>query len=433
MSATMRSKPSNASHTALFRQEAVSALRAQPYGDITLVPGASSRWVALAGFCIMAALLALISIGSYTRRTTVGGQVYPSEGLIRVVAAQPGTIVEQLVQDGQTVKRGSVLFVLSGDRLGSDNHDYQRSIATQIESRRRSLEDDLKRSTQSEQQEADQVKRRLTSLRAEQEQVARQAQQLTGRVSGAEEALKRYEGLFKQDFVSKDELLAKETEVAEVRSRMQGNKRDMLVLERDLAATQRDLETQRARFSSQRSELDRSILSTRQEFSELEAKRRIVVTAPADGQITLLQAELGQSVEPGRPLAQVVPTTNQLTVRLYAPSKSAGFVQVGAPVLLRFDAFPYQKYGQLTGKVVSVSKAAVSAADIQGYTPRADVAGEPLFAITVSLPEQMLGVGDSTQKLQLQSGMRVEADLMHETRRLYEWILEPLYAARSRL
>jgi membrane fusion protein len=431
MSATMRSKPSNAPPTALFRQEAVSALRAQPYGDIALVPGASSRWVALAGFCIIAALLALISLGSYTRRTTVGGQVYPSEGLIRVVAGQPGTIVEQLVQDGQTVKRGNVLFVLSGDRLGSDNRDYQRSIATQIESRRRSLEDDLKRSTVSEQQETQQLKRRVMSLRAEQEQVARQAQQLTVRVTGAEEALKRYEGLFKQDFVSRDELLTKETEVAEVRSRLQGNRRDMLALERDLAATQRDLETQHARFSNQRSELDRSILTTRQEFSELEAKRRIVVTAPADGQITLLQAELGQSVELGRPLAQVVSTTNQLTVRLYAPSKSAGFVQVGAPVLMRFDAFPYQKYGQLTGKVLSISKAAVSAADIQGYTPRADVAGEPLFAITVGLPEQMLG--EDSQKLQLQSGMRVEADLLHETRRLYEWILEPLYAARSRL
>jgi membrane fusion protein len=144
-----------------------------------------------------------------------------------------------------------------------------------------------------------------------------------------------------------------------------------------------------------------------------------------------LQAELGQSVELGRPLAQLVPATNQLTVRLYAPSKAAGFVQVGAPVLMRFDAFPYQKYGQLKGKVLSVSKAAVSAADIQGYTPRAELVGEPLFAITVSLPEQIL-VND-TQKLQLQSGMRVEADLLHETRRLYEWILEPLYAARSRL
>jgi membrane fusion protein len=112
-------------------------------------------------------------------------------------------------------------------------------------------------------------------------------------------------------------------------------------------------------------------------------------------------------------LVQLVPATNQLAVRLYAPSKAAGFVRASAPVLLRFDAYPYQKYGQLTGKVVSVSKAAVNAADIQAYASRADLAGESLFTITVNLPEQMMG--DPAQKLQLQAGMRVEADLLHET------------------
>jgi membrane fusion protein len=421
----------NDSHEPLFRKEAMDAYRVQQYGNITLVPGASSRWLAVVGLCVVAALAALIGWGEYTRRTTVGGQVYPAEGLLRVTAAQSGVIVEQLVRDGQSVKRGDKLFVLSADRVGTDNVDYQRAIAAQIESRRRSLEDDLKRSTQNEQQETEQLKRRMVSLRSEQEQVARQAQQLAVRLAGAEEAVKRYEALFKQEFVSKDELLAKETEVVELRSRQQGNKRDMLALERDLVATQRDLESQRARFTSQRSELDRSISTTRQEFSELEAKRRIIVTAPADGQITLLQAELGQSVDFGRSLAQLVPATNQLAVRLYAPSKAAGFVRIGGPVLLRFDAYPYQKYGQLTGKVVSVSKAAVSAADIQTYATRADLAGESLFTIAVSLPEQILG--QPAQQLKLQAGMRVEADLLHETRRLYEWILEPLYAARSRL
>ncbi len=198
-----------------------------------------------------------------------------------------------------------------------------------------------------------------------------------------------------------------------------------------MVATQRDLESLHQRFASQRSELNRTILSTRQEFSEFEAKRRMVVSAPADGKITLLQAELGQSVEVGRPLAQLVPETKQLTVRLFAPSRAAGFVKVGAPVLLRFDAFPYQKYGQLKGQVLAVSNAAVNAADIQGYMPRTDMTNEPFFAITVSLPEQTQG--ETMQKLQLQSGMQVEADLLHETRRLYEWILEPLYAVRSRL
>ena len=427
----MSNHPSSESKPPLFRLEALNALRAQQYGDITLVPGASSRWVAIAGICVIVALALLIGLGSYTRRTTVNGQVYPDQGLIRITAAQAGVVVEQPVRDGQVVRRGDVLFVLSGDRVGSDSSTYQRDIAAQIDTRRRSLESDLQRSTLAEQQETEQLKRRLTSLRAEQEQVARQSQQLTVRVTGAEEALKRYDGLFRQDFVSKDELLAKETEVAEVRGRLQGNRRDMLALERDLAATQRDLDAQRARFGNQRSEFDRAILTTKQEFTELEAKRRVVVTAPADGKLTLMQAELGQSVESGRPLAQLVPATSQLTVRLYAPSRAAGFVRVGAPVLLRFDAFPYQKYGQQTGKVLSVSSAAMAATDIQGFLPRTEQTGESLFAITVSLPGQVMGA--ASQPLVLQPGMRVEADLLHETRRLYEWILEPLYAARSRL
>jgi hypothetical protein len=35
--------------------------------------------------------------------------------------------------------------------------------------------------------------------------------------------------------------------------------------------------------------------------------------------------------------------------------------------------------------------------------------------------------------LAVQAGMRVEADLMHETRRLYEWVIEPLLTAQSRI
>jgi membrane fusion protein len=100
-------------------------------------------------------------------------------------------------------------------------------------------------------------------------------------------------------------------------------------------------------------------------------------------------------------------------------------------VLLRYDAFPYQKFGQHVGQVVSVSSAAAVPADLRGYAAAPELAGEPMFAITVSLPEQQIGT--SGQRMALQAGMRVDADLLHETRRLFEWILEPLYAARARI
>ena len=418
-------------HTPLFRHEALEALRPQEAGDIVLIPGVSSRWIAVAALIVVLILFALIGGGTYTRRSTVNGQLYPSEGLIRITAVQPGVVVERHARDGEFVERGKVLFVLSGDRAGPDALAYQRGIGLQIESRRHSLEDELRRSAVAEKLEDEQLRRRVGSLRAELEQVGRQANQLALRVKGADDASSRYGGLFKQGYVSRDELLAKEADLNELRGRLQGSRRDTLVLDRDLAAAERELESLPTRYASQRSELDRAILLAQQEFTEIEARRRVVVSAPADGQVTLLQAEIGQSVELGRALAHLVPASTKLVARLYAPSRAAGFIRPGEAVLLRFDAFPYQRFGQFSGKVLSVSTAAVTGIDIPGFTPGPDLAGQPLFEIAVALPEQT--ISNAGQRLRLQSGMRVEADLLHETRRLYEWILEPLYTARSRI
>lgn len=415
----------------LFRPEALAALRPPQHGEIMLVPGTSSRWVALLGLGVVLALGLLITQGSYTRRSTVSGQLFPSEGLIRVSAAQPGVVAELHIRNGQLVRRGEVLLVLSGDRIGPDAVDFQRGMAAQIEARRRSLEDELNRVAAAEPLEAEQLRQRMASLRAEGGQVARQAEQLSLRVQGAEDAVRRYEGLFQQGYVSRDELLARQADLTEHRNRLQGNRREALVLQRESSAAQRELDALRARYGNQRSELERAVLTARQEFTELEARRRVVVTAPADGQVTLVQAEIGQSVDPTRALAHLVPAATQLVARLVAPSRAAGFVREGDPVLLRFDAFPYQKFGQQVGKVSSVSAAAVGAADMQGFAPRPEWAGEPLFAVNVALPAQTIAAAG--QRLPLQAGMRVEADLLHETRRLYEWILEPLYAARARI
>ena len=409
----------------------MQAVSPQQAGAIVLIPGVSSRWIAIAALIVVLVLSLLIGLGTYTRRSTVSGQLYPSEGLIRITAVQPGVVVERHVRDGERVAHGQVLFVLSGDRAGPDAHAYQRGIASQIEARRRSLEGDLRRSSVGERLEAQQLRRRVASLHAELEQVGRQADQIALRVKGAEDAARRYGGLFEQGYVSRDELLAKEADLNELRGRLQGNQREALVLDRDLAAAQRELETLPTRYASQRSELDRAILLAQQEFTEIEARRRVVVSAPADGHVTLLQAEIGQSVEIGRALAHLVPASTTLVARLYAPSRAAGFVRPSEPVLLRFDAFPYQRFGQFSGKVLSVSTAAVSGVDIPGFTPGPDLAGQPLFEIAVTLPEQ--AISNAGQRLPLQSGMRVEADLLHETRRLFEWILEPLYTARSRI
>ena len=400
-------------------------------GDIVLLPGINSRWAALLALALAAALIALLSLGSYTRRSTVSGQLIPSEGLLKVTSAQVGVVVERHATDGRTVKRGDVLFVLSGDREGPGALGFQRGIALQIESRRRSLEDKHYRNLEGEQQDAEQLRRRIRSLRTESERIHQQDSLLAQRLSSAQDTVRRYQTLVAQGFASRDEMAAKENDHGELLARREGLRREALAAQRDIGASERELAALAARAVSQRAELDRAIALTHQEFAEIESRRRVIVAAPADGRLTLVQAEVGQAIEPGKALAQLLPGTSQLIARLYVPSRAAGFVKPGDTVLLRFDAFPFEKFGQLSTRVATMSKAAVPSSELQGLAMRPELAAEPVFAVNVVLPERFAAGGRAL--LPLQAGMTVEADLLHESRRLYEWMIEPLLGIQARL
>ena len=270
---------------------------------------------------------------------------------------------------------------------------------------------------------------RVGSLREEFALLERQKSLAALRLKGAREAHERYRELFGNGFISRDVLLARETERAEAQERVQVLAREALSLEREIASTQREVDTVRARNGERRAELERSVLLARQEFAQVEASRRIVVGAPADGRVTLVQADVGQSLSGSFALAHLVPASSPLVSQLYAPSRAAGFVRPGDTVLIRYDAFPYQKFGQHAGKVLEVSTAAVPPTELQGASSPAENVAEQLFAITVQLPSQAMMPGN----VPLYSGMRVEADILHETRKLYEWILEPLLIAKARL
>lgn len=423
----MSSDPS----TPLFRQAALDALAPRQHGDVVLVPGQSSRWMAWSAWALLAGLLALLLLGSYTRRSTVSGVLMPAAGLIRLVAPQPGVVIEAPVREGQIVKKGDVLFVLSDDRAGSEGEGYQQDVAARITARRDSLQDDLRRVQRSEQDEAAQIGRRVESLRAEKDRAQRQLSQMEARVRSADEALQRYRALFAQGFVSRDELLARETSALELQGQLDGLRRELLSLDRQQSDARREADALRTRQAIQRGELERAVLQAGQEYTEVEARRRVVVRAPADGQVTLMRAQVGQSVAASRALAHLVPGSSALVARLYAPSRAVGFVRQGQPVLLRYDAFPYQKFGQQSARVLSVSGAAATAAELDEVAIVPEWANEPLFAITVALPPA--AQSDVGVPLALQAGMRVEADVLHESRRLIEWILEPLYAVKARM
>jgi membrane fusion protein len=184
--------------------------------------------------------------------------------------------------------------------------------------------------------------------------------------------------------------------------------------------------TLRARYAAQLLDLERALATARRNIAENEARRLTEVRAPANGTATAVLGEVGQLADPSRPLLAIVPEHAVLEAKLLAPTRTVGFIRPGSAVMLRYDAYPYQRFGHHRGMLQSVSGAAVATTEsVEGSGE------EPVYQAIVTLPAQtVLAYGE---RHRLQAGMTVQADVLQDTRRLYEWALEPLYSITGKL
>jgi membrane fusion protein len=181
-------------------------------------------------------------------------------------------------------------------------------------------------------------------------------------------------------------------------------------------------------------EIQRDLASLAREEAEQGAVRQIVVRAPQDGTVSALLAEAGQSVSPASALASLVPAGAHMQAHLFAPSGAVGFLKADQEVRLRFEAFPYQKFGHQGGRVLQVSRTPLGQSELANLPLAgslvADTSAEPLFRITVAMDDSRPAAFNNQA---LVPGMRLQADVLLERRRLIEWLFEPLLGLSGRL
>ena len=124
----------------------------------------------------------------------------------------------------------------------------------------------------------------------------------------------------------------------------------------------------------------------------------------------------------------MLPHDNDIQAKVLVPVRSAGFIGVGQALHIRYDAFPYQKFGVQQGLVKSVSFTVLTPSDLNN-TPIS--VNEPTYLVTASLANQEIFAYGKT--VVLRAGMTFSADVELSSRTLMEWLLEPLYSVVGRL
>jgi membrane fusion protein len=409
----------------LFRSESLRAYELDWQGRRALDLGLPAAFTSITAAALVAAAVALITLGGYSHRVDMEGTVLPSTGVIAISAPSSGRIEMLAVKEGQAVKKGEPLYTVDLDITTKDGGAQQRIIGAQT-GERDMLAQEIERKTRMSEETEKELRQKIETLKVQINQVGDQIAVQQGFVKKVSNDYNQFTSLVERHLVSLNELSARQQAWTQGVGRLQDLESGKLRLQSELKDAEFQLSTSLHTRTDEIDTLKSKIHEINEKLASSEAHSLIEIRAPEDGAVTAILAHPGQTVGTGAPMLKIVPQHAPMQAELLAPSSAVGFIHEGGRVLLRYSAFPYQKFGEYGGTVVSVSRAALNAEEVKGLL--AGVAPKqsgPFYRVIVEPDTQRVSIyGDV---LTLPAGMQVHAEAMLEWRRLCEWIFEPLY------
>jgi membrane fusion protein len=405
----------------LFRQEAIDAQREKYLGETTLARPVAYWVYTLLAAAIAALLLGVAIWGEYTRRERVEGHLALDVGAARVLITDAGRVSELAIREGDEVQAGQPIATITYDRSTAE------TSATELASRRALLEREQLQVQELGAQQAAQVRKRVKDLEGELAQADREIKLQESRVRSAREQATRFQQLAAEKFVSDLVAKQKQDEVTDQEIKLQALRRTRAQVDRDLSAAKMEQPSIELRTRGQVDQMARQLSELQESLAGVEARRETVIKAPVSGTVTNIAVVQGQSVAADTPLATVLPKGSGLHAELLVPSRAIGFIQKGQQVVLRYEAFPHERFGQYRGTVEEIGRNVWSPGDRMGPL----TAKEPVYRVDVKLERQ--NVTALGKEIALRPGMLVNADILLERRTLLEWLFEPVLQLRGRL
>jgi membrane fusion protein len=426
--------------SSMFRHEVLAERQAPWLGSIRVARPLSFSAVTAVAVACVALVVGFAIWGEVTRKASLAGVLLPTGGLVLVTAPQAGTLAEWKVIEGRSVRRGEALA-----RIASERHTAGGDVGEQLRAaqarRLNSLEAERQLLLQRDQLDRRALDQRVRSLEQMLHHTRHEAELAERRAALAQAALNRFRELASAKVVTQLQLQQREEEHLDLLARAAATRRQLELQRQEQASLATERETRRTQLQTALLQIDRALAAAEQERIEHDARSGSVVVSPADGRLVAVLQQPGQPVVPGQNLASLVPDDgppaagdSALDAVLFAPSRTAGFVRPGQRVRIRYAAYPFQKFGMAGGEVVQVGGVPVAPQDLPAGMAQAIVAAagstEPLRRITVRLDRQTVEAHGQTHRLT--PGQTLEADVALETRKVWEWLLEPWLAARQR-
>ncbi len=149
-------------------------------------------------------------------------------------------------------------------------------------------------------------------------------------------------------------------------------------------------------------------------FENIDKDNFLLIIAPVDGVITdVTSTQPGDKIQANAPLGGIAPKGARPVLKVEIAEHDRAFLKEGLPVKLKFNAFPYQRYGLINGTLEYISPATKP-------SPQSKL---PVYEGRMTLERDHYVVGNA--KYPLRYGMTATAEVIVRERRLIDLALDP--------
>lgn len=413
--------------SSLFRREVAEARKDAWLGEAQVVQPLPIRIVAGACLGLVGLTLLYAVLGTYTRRVHAEGVLTPNVGLITVASPVAGRVSASGAKEGDRVRQGQLLYKLDLDAVSASGPTQERVI-DELGRQKASVEKQRTLRAAMADTEKGSLREQIDNLEAQGRQLAEQIDLQDKLVPPLKDRVDVLAKAVSSGYARAADLQSQNYLYMQATSQLAQFRQGALQLAGKLGDLKSQLASYDDKLARDLAEMDRTAAQLEQQKAESEARRAIEVRAPETGILTSIRVQAGQGVAAGATLLTLLPSEGRLQANLFVDSSSIGFVETGAPVMLRYAAFPFQRFGLYRGTVSEVTRAPLDSAEAPAGSGLKDKPNGSIYRIVVR-PE-LDGVMAYGEKRRLEAGMRVEADIALEKRPLYRWLLDPLYRVK---
>ncbi|MEJ1934829.1 HlyD family efflux transporter periplasmic adaptor subunit [Nostoc sp. NIES-2111] len=427
-------------------------------------PPSSLPYQLMAGgmaFCI--AIVTWANVGHMDEVGQARGRLIPLGEVYKVNPIISGKVAHVYIQEGQKVKSGEVLAQLDQElglneleRLKQELTAYQTQvIQTQALIDKTRLEAKMQMAIHQAEIQGQKATIAQTISKIESQKVAIAQDKQRAEVSQAlltqlykdataqKERIQRLKSLVEQGVLSQEQLFQAQQNLSDrqrtitqqtgdIQQTLAQSQREQMMLQQVLSESKRlqaELTQKQAEGKTIQLQAEQTIQKLQVQKTQLQAQvqqtgklileaktrlKQLALTAPVAGTVLSLNVRnSGEVVQSGQTIAELAPENAPLILEATLPTKEAGFVKVGNQVKIKFDAYPYQDYSIIPGKVISISPNS-TVSDKTGAVYRVEIAMERNY------------IKANHQTIKFQAGQTATAEIIIRRRRIADILLEPL-------